>query len=372
MRFLHTADWHLGKKLNGFDLLADQQAILAQIQTIAKEEQVDAMVIAGDLYDHHLPSETTVHLLNQTLQTINLNQKLPLLAISGNHDSAPRLATGSPWFENTAFYMHTQLAQAFEPVVLGDTQFFLLPYFEPFAARQYFDDPDLTTIASAMQAVIAKLKTLFLPDKKHVLVAHFFAAGGDIGSSETTLTIGGLDIVPLQLLADFDYVALGHLHSKDALHQERIRYSGAPLKFAIGEASQTKGVWIVDTAPFHVKFVPLKPIRELRQLKASFAELLTPAFYEQQATDDYLAVTLTDDDIIPNLRGRLQAIYPHLLQVRRLQGAVQLTQATQAVAQLAPMDLLADYYQALNGTVLTDNQQKWAQEQLRTVEKGEK
>lgn len=372
MRFLHTADWHLGKKLNGFDLLADQQAILKQIQTIAVQEQVDAMVIAGDLYDHHLPSETTVQLLNQTLQAINLKQHLPLLAISGNHDSAPRLATGSPWFENTDFYLHTQLAQAFKPVVLGDTQFFLLPYFEPFAARQYFADPDLTTIASAMQAVITKLKTLFIPDKKHVLVAHFFAAGGNIGSSETNLTIGGLAVVPQQLLADFDYVALGHLHSKDALHQERIRYSGAPLKFAIGEASQTKGVWIVDTAPFQVKFVPLHPIRELRQLKASFATLLTPAFYQHQATDDYLAVDLTDDDIIPNLRGRLQNIYPHLLQVRRAQGAVSLTQATQTVTELAPLTLLARYYQELNGTALTAAQQQWAQQQLLAVEKGEK
>lgn len=177
MKFLHTADWHIGKRLHEYPLVKEQHDALAQIAQIAQKEQVDAVVVAGDLYDRSLPSEEAVTLVNQALRDLNLTADLPLLVISGNHDSAVRLATGQEWFKQTKLYLHTRLSEAFTPIEFEDTQFFLLPYFELQEARNYFADESISDLTSAMKLVVAKLKTKFDPAKKQVLVAHFFAAG---------------------------------------------------------------------------------------------------------------------------------------------------------------------------------------------------
>ncbi|ANK59330.1 exonuclease SbcCD subunit D [Loigolactobacillus backii] len=365
MRFLHTADWHIGKKLAGYDLLAEQQFAYEQIVQLAKEEHVDAIVIAGDLYDRAQPSELAVKTLNEMLQRLNLTEKLPVLAISGNHDSATRLATGSPWYTATQFYLRTTLAAAFKPIEIGNTQFFLLPYFEPFAARQYFEEDDIHQISTAMKFVVAKMRSEFLPNKKHVLVAHFFAAGSSTTDSETKITVGGLDAVPLTLLTDFDYVALGHLHSKDALHAEKIRYSGSPVKFSISEADQEKGVWIVDTESNQVDFHPLKPLHDVRTLKASFAELSDSTFYKTQQRDDFLAIQLTDQKIIPNVMQELRKIYPRIVSLTRTTGPVVKPQMRRQIRKLDPLTLLANYFTDVTGEQLTEQQQQWATKMLK-------
>ena len=153
VRFLHTADWHIGKKLHGSDLLNDQKESINQIIEIAEKEKVEAIVIAGDLYDRAVPAVEAVELLNQKLIEINLEKKFPLLAISGNHDSASRLATGQPWYRLKNFQLHTKMTQAFEPIEFVDTQFFLLPYFEPMDASFYFQE-EIRTIQQAFEKVI--------------------------------------------------------------------------------------------------------------------------------------------------------------------------------------------------------------------------
>lgn len=174
MRFLHTADWHIGRRLHGFDLTDEQNHAFKQIEQIALNEHVDGVMIAGDLYDRSMPAEASVAQLNHMLQQLNLVDKLPIYAISGNHDSAIRLSTGTPWFKSTQFYMHTQLDQAFTPVELPDTQLFLLPYFEPFDAQQYFNDDSLQHLDQAFVLIVNKMKSLFDPNKKHLLISHFF------------------------------------------------------------------------------------------------------------------------------------------------------------------------------------------------------
>ena len=186
MRFLHTADWHVGKKLNGFDLLAEQHDAFLKINQLAKDYKVDAVVVAGDLYDRSVPSEEAVEELNKDLIRMNLKEGWPLLAVSGNHDSAVRLATGGAWFKATNFFMHTTVAQAIEePVTLGDTQFFLLPFFGLQEVRNYFGDPEIRDLKTAMARIVAKMEEEFDPDRTHVLVAHFFAAGSSHTDSET-------------------------------------------------------------------------------------------------------------------------------------------------------------------------------------------
>ncbi|MDT2737410.1 exonuclease SbcCD subunit D [Enterococcus pseudoavium] len=362
MKVLHTADWHLGKKLHGYDLLPDQAYILDQILKIAKAEAVDAIIIAGDLYDRSVPSEDSVRLLNQTLTDWNLKEKLPLLAISGNHDSATRLATGTPWFNQANFYLHTRLAEAFTPIDMGDTEFYLLPYFEPVDARIYFEDPELRTIKDAMPKVIQKIEDCFSPNKKHILVSHFFVAGSSKTDSETKIEVGGLDGINGALLENFDYVALGHLHGKDALKLPNARYSGSPLKYSLSEKDQAKGVWIVDTATNDFSFQTLTPLHEVCELQASFAELLQPEFYTNFKRDDYLSLLLEDRAVIPNLMNQLRQVYPRIIQVERANGfetsiESQLKKAN--IKEKSPIDLSEEFFTAVSQNELTPQQRKW-------------
>lgn len=373
MRFLHTADWHIGKKFNGYDLLADQRQIIDQILAIAQREAVDVVVIAGDLYDRGVPPVEAVALFNEKVAAMNLTHKLPLLAIAGNHDSSVRLETGGPWFSHTDFYLHTRLDQAFTPVVLGDTQFFLLPYFEPIAARLAFEDEQLKTISEAMVPVIAKIKEQFDPEKRHVLVTHFFVAGALRTDSETKIEVGGLDNVPAELLADFDYVALGHLHGKDAIKHPTIQYSGSPLKFSLSEAKQEKGVFIVDTEAMTREFVALTPAHDVGVLTASYAELLDPTFYNQIRREDFWQIKLTDRAVIPNLMNTLRGIYPRILGVERVSGVgvsnKALVNQSQLPQERKPQELVTDFFIEMTGEELSSPQLDWLQKAFTAITK---
>ncbi|GHP13894.1 nuclease SbcCD subunit D [Lentilactobacillus fungorum] len=375
MRFLHTADWHIGHRLRGFDLTDEQQNAFDQIEQIAIEKKVDGIIIAGDLYDRSLPAEDSVAMLNQMIEKLNLDDHFPIYAISGNHDSATRLSTGTKWFKNTQFYLHTKLTQAFQPVELPDTQIFLLPYFAPFDAQQYFGDDSLKTLDQAFIPVVAKMKTLFDPNKKHLLVAHFFAAGSTHTKSETQVHVGGLAAVPVSLLKDFDYVALGHLHGKDALHADNARYSGSPVKFSLSEANQQKGVFIVDTDdPLSFSFKPIKPLRDVQRLTETFANLTSKDFYKQLNLDNYYGITLKDTKPIVNVLARLRDIYPHVISLDRENGYDTTVdykgESGKKIRQKDPMVLLADFYQQIAKEDLTDQQKQWAKAALKIANNG--
>lgn len=375
MRFLHTADWHIGKKLHGYDLLTEQRDAYEQIKAIALAEKVDAVVIAGDLYDRALPSEDAVSALDAMLVDLNRHQHLPLLAISGNHDSAVRLGQGREWFASTDFYLKTRLAEGLKPVVMDNTQFFLLPYFEPFAVRQYFQDDSIKTVAAGMERLVAAMQQQFDPAMKHVLVAHFFAAGSQHSDSETLVQVGGLNAVPVDLLAPFDYVALGHLHRKEALQNEPvIKYSGSPLKFSTSEAEDTKGVWIVDTdqTPVSVMFKPLKPLNDLVVLTDSFDHLMDPEVSYPVTADDFIAVALTDTTPIANVMQRLKTRFPKIIELQRV-NQLDVTPDTLNIEEVQrdPLTLLTDFFETVTNHALTDQQQTWAKTTLQQAMKEE-
>lgn len=364
MKFLHTADWHIGKKLHGFSLADEQADAYQQIVELAKREAVDAVVIAGDLYDRAMPSEESVTQLNGMLVDLNLQQQMPVLAISGNHDSATRLHTGSEWFSATHYYLNTELADAFVPVEMNKTQFFLLPYFEPWQARNVFDDQEIRTVEQAMKMVVAKMVAAFKPDMKHVLVAHFFAAGSSQTESETKVVVGGLNAVPLDLLAPFDYVALGHLHNHHALNDDKIRYSGSPVKFSLSEADEQKGVWIVDTDEGTVTYKPLVPLRDVDTITASFADLMDPTYYDKLNRDNYYGVTLTDRAIIPDVMNQLRTVYPRIVSFERKYGREDGPTAVQVDPNLDPMTLLGKFFEHVNDEPLSKTQTGWAKTSL--------
>lgn len=370
MRILHTADWHIGKKLHGYDLLDDQRAIIDQIIKIALDQQVDAIVVAGDLYDRSVPAVEAVKLLNEKIATINLDHKLPLLAISGNHDSPIRLETGKQWFIGTQFHLATSIADSLQPVTIADTQFFLLPYFEPIEARLYFDEP-ITTIAHGVARVIEEMKPLLDPTKKHVLVTHFFAAGSSQTDSETKIQVGGLDSVPLDVFGPFDRVLLGHLHSKHALHHPTIKYSGAPLKYSLSEWQDEKGVYVIDTSADSCTFISLTPKRDLFALAASFAELTDPAFYLPLDRNAFWHFTLTDRAIIPNMMNQLRKIYPTILAVERLDGPIR-EKKQLTLKENDPQILIQTFFHEMTGEQLMDAQQQWIDQGLSEVLTTEK
>ncbi|WP_407887880.1 exonuclease SbcCD subunit D [Levilactobacillus sp. N40-8-2] len=373
MRFLHTADWHIGKKLHGYDLLTEQRDAYEQIKAIAIAEKVDAVVIAGDLYDRALPSEDAVSTLDAMLVDLNRKQHFPLLAISGNHDSAVRLSQGSEWFSSTDFYLNTRISDSVRPVVLGDTQFFLLPYFEPFAVRQYFEDDSIKTVTAGMKRLVAAMQEQFASDKKHVLIAHFFAAGSQHSDSETLVQVGGLNAVPVDLLAPFDYVALGHLHRKEALQNEpTIKYSGSPLKFSTSEAEDTKGVWIVDTdqTPVSVTFKPLKPLNDLIVLTDSFEHLMDAEVNYPVKADDFIAVALTDTTPIANVMQRLKTRFPRIIELQRV-NQLDVTPETLNIEEVQrdPLSLLDDFFKTVTEHALTTQQADWAKQTLQQAMK---
>lgn len=368
MRFLHTADWHIGKKLNGFSLLEDQVATFQRIGQVAKQEGVDAIVIAGDLYDRSVPSEVAVKTLNRMLYRLNLVDHLPVLAISGNHDSAIRLGTGAHWFAKEGLYVSTTLSTAFHPVTIGDTQFFLLPFLGIQEARNYFEDDQIKDVNQAMERIVAAMKKQFAPNKKHVLVAHFFAAGSKrTADSETLVEVGGLSAVATSTLTPFDYVALGHLHNRQALQESRIKYSGSPLKFSVSEACQEKGVWVVDTNPFAARWIPLPPVHDIHLLKGTFADLVDQ--HSDYPHDDFYDIELADQERIPDVLNRLREYYPRIVSLHRSHIAQTVDQvASKRRIKEDPLELLADFYQQTMGTALTPQQKKWARETLKTAE----
>lgn len=369
MRIMHTADWHIGKRLAGFDLAEDQDAVFERLVETAAAEKVDAIIIAGDLYDRANPSEDSVLQVNAMLKRLNRELKYPLLVVSGNHDSGVRLGTGREWFDATGLYLHTTLAEAFKPVVLGDTQFFLLPYFEPVAARKLFDDPSLTNINKAMHRVSQELQKLFDPTKKHVLVAHFFAAGSTHSESETLVNVGGLDAVAVDDLAAFDYVALGHLHNRNALHEAKVQYSGSLLKYSVSEVDQEKGVYILDTTTMARKFISLPPLHDVQHLTGAYADFTDPARFSASERDAYTALTLTDVEVIPNVMATLRGVFPRLIGLDRTHH-VDLGVATHTDVKLAPTQLLAEFFQQVTGSELTAEQLAWAKSALAQA-KGE-
>ena len=376
MRILHTADWHIGKQLAGFDLLDVQRRSFAKLRQVAKDNQVDAMIIAGDVYDRSLASERVVEIVNKMLRTLNLDDKLPLLVISGNHDSGPRLATGHEWFKATGLHVNTTIAGAFQPVTIGDTQFFLLPYFEPRQAQVYFEDDSLRCIGTAVTRTVHAMEELFAPDKHHVLVSHFFVAGSSHvgengGASETSVSVGGLDAVPASAFDAFDYVALGHLHNRNAIQNDHIQYAGSLVKYDVSEANMLKGCYILDTETMTREFVQIAQTPEFRHVTDSFAHIMDPDRDLGVAPDDFVQFTLTDTEIIPDLMNRLRTRYPHCTGVDR-QTQVNLDQEMHAQIQdLDPMALLTDFYPEATGAPLSAGSRQWAEATLQEVRGAE-
>ncbi|MEQ2526616.1 exonuclease SbcCD subunit D [Bacillaceae bacterium CLA-AA-H227] len=320
MKFIHTADWHLGKLVHGIYMTEDQREVLNQFVKLVEEEKPDAVVIAGDLYDRSVPPTDAVELLDEILYKINVELKTPIVAIAGNHDSAERLSFGSSWYRNSHFYLTGKLQNDFQPVRLNGVNFYLVPYAEPGMVRQLLKEETLHSHQEAMKAIIGKIEENLNPNEPNVFVGHAFVLGGNTSDSERTLSVGGSGCVSHDLFAPFSYTALGHLHSSDAIKHDKIFYSGSLLKYSFSEAKQRKSVSIVEMnedGTFQVRYHSLTPKQDMRELEGHLEELLDPSFYEKEKVDDYLKITLHDEGALIDPINKLRQVYPNVLHLER-------------------------------------------------------
>ncbi|MBF5042949.1 exonuclease SbcCD subunit D [Aggregicoccus sp. 17bor-14] len=322
MRLLHTSDWHLGRRLCDVSLLADQEHVLEQVYEACRSERVDALVIAGDVYDRAIPPEEAVRLLSDFAARITQGLGVPLIAISGNHDSAERLGFGAALLEQGRLFLRTGFGARARPIPVGQGahagHVYCLPYTEPEAARLELGDDSLRTHDAAVRAALEAARATCAASgvQNSVLVGHLFAAGGqESQDSERPLVVGGAAHVSVEALEGFSYVALGHLHAPQGVGgREDIRYSGSPLKYAFSEARQQKGLSLVEIegGRARVQQLALNPLRDVVRLEGSFDALLKdPQFAFAEGA--YVEATYTDTGYLIDVASRLRQRFPLLL-----------------------------------------------------------
>jgi exonuclease SbcD len=324
LKIFHTADWHLGKLVQGVYMTEDQRYVLNQFLQAIDEEKPDVVVIAGDLYDRALPPVEAVDLLNEMFEEIVLKRKVPVLSIAGNHDSPTRLEFGSSLMKECGLYIVGELDDKLEPIVLqdeyGEVHFHLVPFAEPSTVKNVFQCESIHTYDDAMKTIIGKIEENMDQTKRHVFVGHAFVTpsgekGENTSDSERPLAIGGSECVNAHYFEPFHYTALGHLHKAHFVLNETIRYPGSPLKYSASEANHQKGFLIVqldEKGQVSVEKRNFAPRRDLRIIEGSIHEILKHDYCE-----DYVFVRLTDLTPVVGAMEQIRTVYPNAMHVER-------------------------------------------------------
>ncbi len=377
MKLIHLSDLHLGKRVNEFSMLEDQQYILEEILRIIDSEKPDGVLIAGDVYDKTVPSAEAVTLLDEFLVQLSKRDTQTFL-ISGNHDSAERLAFGGRLMEQSGIHIARVYNGVLAPLTLrdeyGPVDLYLLPFLRPVQVRRFFPESEIATYTEAMAAVLGAADI----DKTHrnVLVTHQFVTGAQTCDSEE-LSVGGTDNVDVSVFDDFDYVALGHIHGPQKIGRETVRYCGTPLKYSFSEVGHKKSVTVVELAEkgsVAIRTVPLVPKRDMSELRGAYNELMLRENYEGKPfRNDYLRITLTDEEDIPNAVNNLRTVYPYIMRLdydnRRTRTESHVDGAEQ-VERKRPLTLLEEFYESQNGQPMSEEQRSFAKQLMERIWEG--
>ncbi|MBR6951337.1 MAG: exonuclease SbcCD subunit D [Oscillospiraceae bacterium] len=363
MKLVHLSDLHLGKRLREYSLAEDQTYILDRILDVVDAERPDGVIIAGDVYDKSSPSAEAVALFDGFLSKLAV-RGTPVFVISGNHDSAERIAYGRAIMSRSGVYLSSVYNGSVEPVILEDgygaVNLYLLPFVRPTSVRAAFPDEKIDSYEDAVRTAIEHMNVD--QRKRNVLVTHQFVTGAERSESET-VSVGGSDNVDVSVFAPFDYVALGHIHRPQNCSTPRVRYCGTPLKYSFSEARDEKSVTVAELGPkgeLNVRTVPLIPLRDLADIRGSYDEITLRSFYEGTGwQSDYVRITLTDEEEIPNVGDKLRPIYRNWMQIlydnRRTQ-ADRTVGGTDEEAERSPLQLFSDLYEQQNNSPMTDEQ----------------
>lgn len=379
MKFIHLSDLHLGKRVNEFSMLEDQQYILTEILRIVDAEKPDGVLIAGDVYDKSVPSAEAVALLDDFLVRLS-KQSLRVFLISGNHDSPERMAFGGRLMERSGVYLAPVYDGKVAPITLtdeyGPVKVYLLPFVKPAHVRRCFPEQEISTYTDALHAAIEAMNVDAA--ERNVLVTHQFVTGAARCDSEE-LSVGGTDNVDATVFDPFDYVALGHIHGPQQVGRATVRYCGTPLKYSFSEAGHQKSVTVVELGPkgsVSVRTVPLIPQRDLVELRGTYEELTFRGFYEGASyRADYVHITLTDEEDIPDAVRKLQIIYPYLMKLdydnKRTRAGIH-PDGVEDLERKSPLELLEEFYEQQNGQPMDEEQRAFAQTLMERIwEEGE-
>ena len=367
MKFIHLSDLHIGKRVNEFSMLKDQEFILAQILTIIDDEQPQGIFIAGDVYDKSVPSAEAVALFDNFLYSLS-ERKLKVFVISGNHDSPERIAFGSRLMNRSGIYMSPVYQKRIEPIRLqdkdGEINIYLLPFIKPVQVRAQFPEMTIETYTDALQVAVDQLNIDV--SQKNVLLTHQFVTGSERSDSED-ISVGGSDNVSASIFKDFDYVALGHIHKPQNMGRETIRYCGTPLKYSFSEAKQRKSVTVVelqDKGNTVVRTVELIPKRDMVEIKGTYMELTAKSYYDQMNVEDYVHITLTDEDDILDALNKLRTIYKNIMKLdydnqRTRTNTVISGQAD--IENKSPLELLSEFFELQNNQPLSSMQKAFSE-----------
>lgn len=378
MKFFHLSDLHLGKRVNEFSMLEDQRFILNQILEMADQEKPDGVLLAGDLYDKPVPPAEAVGLLDWFLTELSV-RKITVCAISGNHDSAERIAFGSRLMGDRGVFLSPVYDGTVEKVEMQDEYgivcVYLLPFLKPAVVRNVWkhkaserletepaentDVDQIRTYDDALRTVVSSIP--LDPLKRNLLVSHQFVTGASRCESEE-IFVGGLDNIDVSMFDNFDYVALGHIHSPQHIGRETVRYCGTPLKYSFSEAGQQKSITVVELkekGDISISTIPLRPLRDLRKVRGTYLEVIARDFYAGTNTSDYLQITLTDEEDIPDGLQKLRIIYPNLMRLeydnRRTRENQEILQV-QAVEKKSELELFEEFYELQNNQPMSGEQ----------------
>ena len=377
MKLIHLSDLHLGKRVNEVSMLEDQEYILRKILQIVDEQKPDGVIIAGDVYDKAIPPADAVRLFDDFL--VRLSQKgTHVFVISGNHDSAERIAFGGRLMDAAGIHMSPVYSGAVKHVDLqdgyGTVHIYMLPFIKPANVRAAFEDEEVQTYTEALGCAVRHME--IDGTERNVLVTHQFVTGAARSESED-ISVGGTDNVDASVFAAFDYTALGHIHGPQNIGSDRIRYCGTPLKYSFSEKDHVKSVTVVELEEkgnVRVSTVPLIPLHDMREIRGTYDALTMKSNYENTNTEDYIHAVLTDEDDVPNAMARLRTVYPNIIKLDydnvRTRSAAQIIGA-EDMERKTEIELFDELYEKQNGQPMSGLQKKFALELLEKVKEEE-
>lgn len=364
MKIMHLSDLHIGKKVNEYSMLQDQIYILKEILQIIDDEKVETVIIAGDVYDRSLPPNEALELFDEFLYQLS-SRNVNVFVISGNHDSPERISYGGRMMTENKIFLSPVYDGNVKPITLnddyGEVNFYLLPFVRPADIRRYFPDENIENYTDAVKVAIDNMNVDF--NERNILVTHQFVTGAELSESEDII-VGGTDNVSGEVFDGFDYVALGHIHREQTVGKDNIRYCGTPLKYSFSEAKNIKSVTILDfndKGNIEYSKIPLTPFRDMREIRGTYYELTLKSSYESTNTEDYLHITLTDEEDIPDAIGKLRSIYPNIMKLdydnlrTRGSGTVD---AIENIESKSPFELFADLFKQQNNQDMSEEQEE--------------
>lgn len=364
MKIMHLSDLHIGKKVNEYSMLQDQIYILKEILRIIDNEKVETVIIAGDVYDRSLPPNEALELFDEFLYQLS-SRNVNVFVISGNHDSPERISYGGRMMTENKIFLSPVYDGNVKPITLnddyGEVNFYLLPFVRPADIRRYFPDENIENYTDAVKVAIDNMNVDF--NERNILVTHQFVTGAELSESEDII-VGGTDNVSGEVFDGFDYVALGHIHREQTVGKDNIRYCGTPLKYSFSEAKNIKSVTVLDfndKGNIEYSKIPLTPFRDMREIRGTYYELTLKSSYESTNTEDYLHITLTDEEDIPDAIGKLRSIYPNIMKLdydnlrTRGSGTVD---AIENIESKSPFELFADLFKQQNNQDMSEEQEE--------------